>query len=316
MAKSKAAAGPSVEELVSGALVAIAIAEAPVRLAGKGEHPAIFSSTSGANKDALAKLKEADPPLVEVAGKGKAETVRLTAAGFQHVLPQLPEEKVGDSAKALAGDLPAAARAEFLDDIVKRSPAAAAALLPMLEEAIAAEKAEQEAKLAAVTKRREAEEATRKALEQWLALQQLQREQRLNALTRELLAEGGKVPEMPQPAPAPEGNHKPAVLKPASADDAAFRRQVARRLVSSWLEAVEANKAEAKQYLETAIWNVSGFKPVGEAGEQVAFDGALHESDDGVSTGSPVRVERPGWLLEEEDGRDYLVLPARVKRGA
>src|SRR5437868_5257909 len=162
--KAKKAAGPSVEELVTRALVTVATADGPVRMSGKGDHPAVFPTTAGGNKDAITRLKYADPPLVTLSGKGKTETIELTAAGFQQVLPHLPEEKVGGLAKGLAAELPPAARVEFLNEIVRRTPPAATELLPVLEEAVAAEKAEAEARAAAAAKRREQEEATRQAV--------------------------------------------------------------------------------------------------------------------------------------------------------
>jgi hypothetical protein len=315
--KAKKAAGPSVEELVTRALVDVATADGPRRMSGKGDHPAVFTTTAGGNKEAIARLKDADPPLVTISGKGKTETVRLTASGFREALPHIPEDKVGGVAKGLAAELPPAARVEFLNEIVRRTPAAAAELLVVLEEAAAVEKAEAEARAAAAAKRREAEEATRKAVARWLSLLEQRQQQRIEALTQELLAEGGKVPEL-APArrtPEPEPTREPAApLLPETAEDTTFRRQVARRLVSSWLEAVEAKKDEARQYLETAIWNMTGFRQVGEAGQHVVFDGAQHDGPAGMFPGDRVRVVRPGWVLEEEDGREYPVLKAVVAK--
>ncbi|HJZ56004.1 MAG TPA: hypothetical protein VKE74_13640 [Gemmataceae bacterium] len=314
MGKTKKPPGPSVDELIIRALVTIATAEGTVRLSGKGDHSPVFTSTAGGAREAIARLKDDDPPLAKITGKGKTESVHLTAAGFQHALPHIPAEKVGPVAKSLAAELPAAAAVEFLNGVVRRTPDAAPELLPILEEALAAEKAEADARAAEAARRRETEEASRKAIAQWLTLLEQRQQQRIDALTRELLAEGGKVPEL-VPAvrvPVPESLRPPA-LRPETAEDATFRRQVARRLVSPWLEAVDGHKEEARRYLETAIWNITGFRKIGEAGERVTFDGARHEGPAGLFTGDQVRVVRPGWALEENDG-EYLVLKAQVAK--
>jgi hypothetical protein len=310
-AKTKKAAGPSVEEQVSQALVKVATSDVPLRLAGKGDHPPLFAKAS----TATARLQDEADPLVTVVGTGKAAHVKLTAAGFRQALPHLPEEQVGAAAKELAAGLPAAARVEFLNEIIGRTPAAAAELLPLYEEAVAAEKVEAEARIATAAKRREREEATRQALARWLEVTAQRQRQRVDALRRELEAEGEKAPPPAsathtaevQPSRSPVSQ-----LTPETAEDRDFRRQVARRLVSSWLDTWEMNKPDARQFLETAIWNLSGFRLVGEPGEQATFDGALHEGPAGVFTGDAVRVVRPGWVLEEDDGREYRILKALV----
>jgi hypothetical protein len=101
---------------------------------------------------------------------------------------------------------------------------------------------------------------------------------------------------------------------PADKKGADFRRQMARRLVSSWVEAVEANKPEAREFLEAAIWNISGFRMIGEVGQSLNFDGAFHEGEAGLFTNDRVRVLRPGWVLEEQDGNEYIVVKAQVAK--
>ncbi len=49
-------------------------------------------------------------------------------------------------------------------------------------------------------------------------------------------------------------------------------------------------------------------------GDPVPFDGATHAADTGVSTGAPVTVTRPGWVLPDPaTGGSYVALPAKVK---
>lgn len=303
MAKEKV----SVESLVDEALRKLATADGPLRLSGKGDPPALFASAAGANKDAIAQLQDA--ALIRV--EGKNSPVKLTAAGFARVLPGIPEEKVGGLAKAFAADIPtAAARVEFLQEIVGRTPTARAELLTVLDESLKAESAETEARLAAATKRRERDEADRDAAARWIRLIDDARKKRVAALLRELEIEGEKVdapPPTPAP-PAPSGGSKP--VTPA---DHGFRRDTADQLTSAWRAAWDDKKADAREYLESAIWNVRGFRTIGEAGQQIPFDGRLHEGGAGLFTGDAVRVVRPGWLIEEDD-REYVALKALVEK--
>jgi hypothetical protein len=310
---AKKAPGPSVDELVTKALVTLATADGPVRLSGKGDPPALFPSAAGTNKEAIARLKDESNSLLAVIGSGNTATVRLTAAGFRHVLPHLPEEKVGGAAKALASELPAGERVEFLNEVVRRTPVAAAELLPMLEEAVAAEKAETEAKVAAAARRRQAEEATRKAIERWNQLLAERQAQRVAALRKQLEAEGETVEEVVRDIPLPRVPTSAAPLpRPESAEDVGFRRQVARRLVSAWLESLRLGKPEGRRFLEVAMGNIDGLEPIAEEGQVLSFNGRYHRAETGVPTGSQVRVIRPGWKLVE-DGGEYVVEQALVK---
>lgn len=303
---AKKASGPTADELVTKALLTAATADGPVRLSGKGDYPALFTSKTGANKDAIEQCLSPERPLLAVAGRAKTEAVRLTPAGFQRVLAQIPEEKVGPAAKAVAAELPAGERAAFLNEIVSRTPAAAAELLPLYEEALAAEQAENEARVVAAAKRREQAEAVRQAMTRWLELEERGRKQRIEALERELITEGGKPPKI-ESQPQPQDVTPMPRLKPDSREDITFRRDVASRLVATWLESFRLNKPEGRLFLETAMGNMGGLRQVGEEGERVPFDGKYHESDVGVTTGAPVRVVRPGWVLEEEHGEHRLV---------
>jgi len=314
----KKAVGPSVDELVQQALVTLATAEGPVRLTGKGDPPALFANAIGANKEPVARLLDTNTPLVAATGPEKNAPLRLTLTGLKQVLPHLPPEKVGVAAKPVAASLPAVERAIFLNEMVSQSPAAAGELLPLYEEAVAAEKAAAEARATAAAKQREQEEAIQAAIRRWLDLSTQRKKQRVDALLQALEAEGAEAPTpivvvAQQPAPQSEVPHRPTlpVLHPETEEDRTFRRQMARRLVSAWIDGWDEKKTEARQLLETAIWNVTGFRQIGEAGQQVTFDGTQHEGPAGMFPGDQARVIRPGWALEEED-REIIIAKAVV----
>jgi len=71
---------------------------------------------------------------------------------------------------------------------------------------------------------------------------------------------------------------------------------------------------EAREFLESAIWNINGFKPVGEVGQRLSFDGRYHEGGSNLFTGDLVKIVRPGWLFEEADDSEYVVLKAQVSK--
>jgi hypothetical protein len=84
-------------------------------------------------------------------------------------------------------------------------------------------------------------------------------------------------------------------------------------LAAAWRDAWIAQKNEGRDYLESAMWNIRGFRMVGEVDARTAFDGRYHESDASVFTGDAVRILRPGWLLKEDEG-DYVALKAAVEK--
>lgn len=307
----------AVDALVTNALLTLATADAPRRLVGRGDHPALLSGKTGANKDALDRILDAAAPLVVTEGKARAEAARLTAAGFRTVLPHLPEDRVGPAAKALAGALPTAEKVAFLQDVVSRTPVASAELLPEYESAVAAEKAEAEARAKEAEARREREDRARQAMVRWIELGDERKRQRVEALLAELKAEGvapppaDTAPPVPPPPATPNRGQAP---KPQTREDADFRRDVAERLVSSWRDAAQMGKAEARQFLETALDNVVTLRRIGEEGDEVPFDGALHEAIPGVFTDHPVKVTRSGWALEEDADREYVIQKAQVAK--
>ena len=75
-----------------------------------------------------------------------------------------------------------------------------------------------------------------------------------------------------------------------------------------------AKKDGASDYLESAMWNIIGLRIIGEAGARVGFDGRYHECETPVFTGDSVKIVRSGWLLKEDEDRDYVPLKAVVER--
>lgn len=293
MAKT-ARAKVSVDDLVRSALLKAAEADA-VKLTDKVD--GLFASASGANGQAIAACKSAEKPLLRIVGKeGKAELVALAPAGFERIAADVPEEKVGAVAKRVALAVPAAERVAFIQDTISRTPLAAPELTPLLEEAITAEKAENEARVAAAAKRRAAEEAAKKALERAVQLFEERKRNRLDALRREWEAEGETPPERPE---------REAQSR-AGAGTSAFRREIAERLVSAWLYNARHNKTEVATALDRVLRGIDGIGPFGTVGEEVRFDGRVHECARGVSDGEPVRVIRPGWEIEGEVGAPLL----------
>lgn len=312
-----------VEAEVERALLAIAAAESPLKLVGKG---GVFATAKAAPEEVVRRLKDEIQPLVVETGSGKAASVALTTSGFERIASRLPSDQFARAAVAIADALPAPRRVIFLQSLVSRAPQAVAALEPLLSAAVAAEKAEAETRAREAEAQRQAERAAREALERWVALLEQRRAERIEMLRRELIAEGERNIDVPQPGvaksiaqpspkpPAEEKSHPRPLTFPREEEDIGFRRNVARRLVSAWVDAWEAKKPDAREFLEAAIWNVSGFRPIGEAGQALSFDGTYHEGGPGLFTGDRARVERPGWVLDEADEREYVVLKARVAK--
>ncbi|MBN9522406.1 hypothetical protein J0H58_28450 [bacterium] len=305
MAKKPAA---DTDALVTQALLTVATADHPPRLAGKGDTPALFASKTRANKAPI----EALATFVTVSGKGADEAVQLTAAGFTKIAGQLPEDRVGPAAKTVAGTLPTSERVAFLQDIVSRTPVAAAELLPEYEAAVAAEKVEAETRVKEAEARREREERAKQAMVRWLELGEQRKQQRVAALLAELKAEGWKGATGGGDNVSPQPRLSVEPLTPSTPEEKGFRREVLRRLAAQWREAVEDRRDEPARFMEAGIGNVRGVRQIGTAGETTKFDGEFHEADEGVSTGAAVRVERPGWLIDEDDDRQHVILKARV----
>jgi len=235
VAKSKTVV--DIDSIVLQSLLKIANAPGPLRLSGKGED-VVFTSTAGANKEAIIRLKDAGLPLVIEIGNGKAVTVGLTPAGFERIAAQLSLEKIATVAEGLSNQLSPSERVMFLQGLVNKSPQAVSALVPLLEKAATAEKIATEARLREAENQRAAEAATLEALERWKALLQQRKKLRVDALRKELAIEGVEEEELVLSKPTKPINPETRTTShtlPSDSEDLAFRRNVARRLVSSWV---------------------------------------------------------------------------------
>ena len=310
----------AVDALVTNALLTLATADGPRRLVGRGDHPVLFAGKTGANKEALDRIQDAAVPLVAVEGKAKAESVRLTEAGFTRVLPHLPDERVGPLAKQVAAVLATAARLAFIRGVVSRTRAAAPELLPLVQETEAALEGENTARLAATVARRERDRAEEAAIVEILAALRRIGVSRLAALRQEYDIEGGSAADLPTIAlhtrePLPQKpDMQAALLTPDTPEEKGFRREVIRRLAAQWREAIDAKRDDAVAFMEAGIGNVRGVRQIGTPGETARFDGEFYDADEGVSTGTPVRVVRPGWVIDEDDDRQHVILKAKVAR--
>ncbi len=310
MAKVKAPV-ESPESVVLRILEAIAGApDGELKLLGKDEPAPLLASKAGPNKVVYEQLTTTG--VIVTRTENKKDYAKLTALGFEKVAAKLTPEILGPAASRVADQLPLSERVEFLNGIVRQNPAASADLSVLLEETIAAEAMEQAARLAAKAKIVAQEEVTRKGLIEWQRLLDVRRAARIEAMKKEFALEGQTVDVPNQDV---KSRTTPTPLPPAATEDEKdFRRQVARRLVSSWLEAVDGGKAEAREFLEAAIWNIDGLRQIGEPDEATKFDGLYHEGIADVFTGDAVKIARFGWILDEADDKEYVVLKAAVTK--
>lgn len=310
MAKSNSKAA-SDEDVLKARLLELARADGPRRLigAGKGYHKALFGKTA-VDRRAAELSRLADRPLVSILGVGKNETVALTAAGFENILAALTDEEVAGVALRVVEPLAHAEQVAVLQQAVAAAPIATSELMPALEAAIARENDAREAEAARLTKRRAAEAASLAAMEKWKAAVDSRRQHEIAHLTRQLRELGAE----PKGIATPTASVRNNPLEPTTRDDLAFRRDVANQLASAWHATWSPDRPEIRDFLESAMWNVSGLQTIGETGELTAFHGRLHESGPGVFPGDPVRVTRPGWALEEGGDADYVVLKAVVEK--
>lgn len=317
MAK-KPATPKSVDELV---LHALKTAATKPNAKWTGTTTAALFNTKEANHEAaVAECTKADAPLLKQVDKGGA----LTAAGFERIASELPPEEarsvydqlrdtlpddqVGAVARVMARLLAPGERVGFVEGVIRRTPLAAPELTPVLEEAKAAAAVEHEARIAAAAKRKAEEDAALAALERAKQIVAELRQARLDALKREYQAEGGNPTDLREPETKPERKIGP---EPKSNEEKEYRRHSADQFAASWRAAWDAKKDEARDYVESAMWNIRGLKLLGEAGQRVEFNGRYHECPAAVSSGQRVVIVRPGWVLEESQG-DYVPLKALV----
>lgn len=289
----------------------------------------LFSTKEQNYQQAIDECTKADRPLLKQSGKSGV----LTAAGFERVAGELSdteataafnrlveevaEEEVGALAQIVAARLPLGPRIEFIQDVIRRTPLAAVELEGVLKEAVAAVKAELDARVEAARKRKEKEDAAEAALKRVAELFAERRRNRLDALRREYEIEGGKASELPElkkPDPHPIAKPGPTTSgpEPKTDEEKDFRRYTTDRLAAAWRDEFDAGRTEGCNALETAIWNIRGMKVIGEVGQQVAFDGRLHESGASIPIRGAARIVRPGWLLKIDD-EDYVALRAAVE---
>lgn len=319
MAKTVATAA----DLLVKALTAAAESAGEVKLTGPG---GLFPKPEGTQDEVLQQCVSGDAPYLEVVRttvatrKGKetvTKYVRLTPAGVGRLIEATPPSEIADLVLRYTSRLSDADRETLYSALSSRTSGSAAELYSAAVTALDSEAERQAAertataKLAQVERYRQAAALKKRTAERLAADLTFCRKELagLEALVAELAPRG----EEPHPPDDLEKKppHRLAPPEPQSREDVTFRREVAGRLVATWLESFRLNKPEGRLFLETAMGNMGGLQQVGEEGERVAFDGKYHEADVGVATGMPVRVIRPGWVLEEEDGK-YRLVTAKV----
>lgn len=294
---------------------------------GKDDSNGLFpSGAAGAVKEAvrIAKAGE-DPRIQRVVSDGGQEVFGLTPAGVESV----------------AESLPPAEAAKLIDGFTARHADALPHLLPVRERVktkLVQQMKEQE-------ERQAEQEAQRNrvldALERQRRLLLDEREQLAASLQRQLTQLGvspagsGSEPQPIQPPPDDAElnrlNDEIARLKGelraakaaasdqtniAPEDSQEFVRNVARRIVSAWVEAADKGMDQARNALEVVLGNVAAIEPIGEEGETTEFDPGVHECVAAIAPGTTVSVQRPGWLLNERAGVEYVVKKALVRREA
>ena len=326
MAK-KPTAPKSVEELVQHALK-LAATNPKAKWTGASA-AALFNTKEPNHQAAIAECTKPEAPLLKqvdkvgvltpagfekVAGELSAEEARTA---YDQLRDELPDDQVGVVARAMAGCLPAGERIAFIQGVIRRTPLAATELTPLLEEAISTEKAENEARIAEAAKRKAAADAALVAMERAKQLFAELRQNRLDALKREYEAEGGDPTDLQMPEsnrapekPAPKSPNPEKAPKLRTAEETDFRRYECDRLAAAWRDAWDAKKTEGAECLVDAMWNIRGFRMIGESGATIEFNGRYHQSEQSVASGT-VRIVRPGWMLKEEDG-EYVALKAAV----
>lgn len=324
MARTRATPAPkTTEKLVQHALKTAAT-NPDANWTGKSAS-ALFNTKEDNHQAAIGECTSSTAPLLTQAGtRGK-----LTAAGFEKIASELsgeearaaydrlreelPDEQVGVAARVMARSLDTSERVEFIQGVIRRTPLASTELVPLLEEAVAAEKAESAARIAAAEKRRVAEDAAKAALDRAKELIEERRKNRIDALRREWEAEGENTKDLPQNDGKGNSSTQTELAAPVTAADKDYRKLVSAQLAEMWRQSREKNKVEAAEYLGAALWNIRGLRREGQEKETVKFNGRYHQSSAPVFTDDPVRVLRSGWVLVEGEHADVVLLKCVVE---
>ena len=105
----------------------------------------------------------------------------------------------------------------------------------------------------------------------------------------------------------PQQSRVPIERQPVTEGDADYQRSLARELVFAWQD---SSDSEARAVLERVMMN-AGLDRIGEAGDQVSFDGRDHHTESDLLPGHPAVIVEPGWQLVSPRGT-MLIAPAQV----
>ena len=272
-------AAVSITELIRAALLKVASAMEDVKLADKDA--GAFTSASVTNKDAIAECLNAEKPLARGCADGRQGEVRgAHGSRFRAHRGRIAggSDRSGREGNRERASTRCASRAHsgcaFVElPLRRRNSHQLKWLLPRrrLPNTKRGSRRLRNKKLS--------EEAAKKALERAIQLFEERRQNRLAALKREWEAEGANAadltPHQPRPADK-ETNPKPRKPgpEPTTREEKDFRRSETDRLAAVWGATWNAKKDEARDYLESAMWNIIGLRIIGEAGrKRKGFDG-------------------------------------------
>jgi hypothetical protein len=284
----------AIAELVRSALEKALIQEGEVRLISKGAtQPGLFpgGAASKQKTDAINAcfshgLLEKTREVEEGKGKSAKTTtfVKLTRSGMRAVFENLPIERAKEILSAVA-------------------PASFEEANQVFFEVAAQGIQKLQAELASLLK---------KENEVFGILQDMitQRTQFIAASKVQMEKELEQIRTLAQPhVPSPRADQASVrESRPKSEGDMDFQRDQSEQLVFAWQDA----DAQTKQALENVMFNL-GLEPLGERGQDVDFDGRLHDTDDVVEVGERVVVTEPGWRYANPRGV-YLICKTKVKR--
>ncbi len=328
--KSSAA---DVTRLVHEAVLALAQSDTgPLKLqAKKGDTDGVFpAGTTAAIKEAIETAKAADAPLLRVTSKqGKTEWVELAPAGVA---------AVGAAVAFASSSLPAVEGIRLAERVMAKRPETVVELEPLIARLDARRKEDDEREARQRSADAERQQQILAAMTRYQAGTEQRKRDRIAALQRELAELGGSTTPTPAPVPprtdAPDAaevnrlNDEIAKLKGelraakavtsnqtniAPEDSQEFVRNVARRLVGVWTEAADRGNDPARNAIEVAMSNIGAIDSIGEDGDKTEFDPQQHESATPFQPGDVVVISRPGWVLLEQAGVEYVIQKATVE---